>query len=293
MLSFRDKTISKKNISNTPVNIDNKHQEFIKKFNENKTRKIELNKELQQIHTKLKRLELIPNNHISDDQLDQKFELKERITEIDHEITSMNTIEDPNLYYLNTGHILFQYYNMCNESVSNTNIEKNQIIPDNDPLSKPILNFFKKSDVNKTKHINDNTEILSPMPVIQKPKKTLTKSEMMDKYMNYVDTRFISDKNKEEDIEICRKCNAQKYFVNAEGLILCQKCGAQEYVLIDCDKPSYKEPPKEIAYFAYKRINHFKNWSGTVGVYCLMVWTIFKTWETIIHLNMPVLEWMP
>ena len=28
--------------------------------------------------------------------------------------------------------------------------------------------------------------------------------------------------------------------------------------LIDNDKPSYKEPPKEISFYAYKRINHFK-----------------------------------
>ena len=287
MLSFRDKTVSKKNISNAHVNIDNKHQEFIKKCNDNKIRKIELNKEIQQINIKLKKLELIPNNHISDEQLEQKFELKERINQIEHTISSMNTIEDPNLYYLNTGHILFQYYNMCNESVSNLNIEKNQNISENDPLSKSILNFFKKNDTIKQDTVNPNivSQNIEILPT-QKSKKILTKSEMMDKYMNYVDTRFISDKNKEEDIEICRKCNAQKYFINAEGLIVCQKCGAQEYVLIDCDKPSYKEPPKEIAYFAYKRINHFKNWSGTVGVYCLMVWTIINAWKTIIHLFM-------
>ena len=30
--------------------------------------------------------------------------------------------------------------------------------------------------------------------------------------------------------------------------------------MIDSDKPSYKDPPKEISYFAYKRINHFNEW---------------------------------
>ena len=28
--------------------------------------------------------------------------------------------------------------------------------------------------------------------------------------------------------------------------------------LIENDKPSYKEPPKEVCFYAYKRINHFK-----------------------------------
>ena len=28
--------------------------------------------------------------------------------------------------------------------------------------------------------------------------------------------------------------------------------------MVDNDKPSYKEPPKEISFYAYKRINHFR-----------------------------------
>ena len=31
-------------------------------------------------------------------------------------------------------------------------------------------------------------------------------------------------------------------------------------ILIDSDKPSYKEPPKEVQYYSYKRINHFNEW---------------------------------
>ena len=39
--------------------------------------------------------------------------------------------------------------------------------------------------------------------------------------------------------------------------MVCQKCGEQENIIVDSDKPSYKDPPREISYFAYKRINHF------------------------------------
>jgi hypothetical protein len=272
MLLFKDKNNIKKNTINSHVNIDNKHQELIKKFNENKNRKLELQKEQQKIQNELKKIECIPNQNISDEQLNQKFDLKERLLEIEKEISNISTIEDPQLYYLNTGHILFQYYNMCNEPVLVQDIEKTPFIIDKSPLSKSILDFFKNDNDNQSN--KSNTTSSNQKLFNSKQRKVLTKTEMMDKYMNYVDTRYISDKNKEDDIEICRKCNAQKYFVNAEGVMICQKCGAQEYILIDCDKPSYKEPPKEIAYFAYKRINHFNIWSGTAGVYCLMVWTI-------------------
>ena len=42
--------------------------------------------------------------------------------------------------------------------------------------------------------------------------------------------------------------------------MICEKCGQVDYIVIDSDKPSYKDPPKEISYFAYKRINHFNEW---------------------------------
>ena len=29
-------------------------------------------------------------------------------------------------------------------------------------------------------------------------------------------------------------------------------------ILIEHEKPSYKEPPKEVCFYAYKRINHFR-----------------------------------
>ena len=32
-------------------------------------------------------------------------------------------------------------------------------------------------------------------------------------------------------------------------------CGNASFIIIDSERPSYKEPPSEISYFAYKRIN--------------------------------------
>ena len=42
-------------------------------------------------------------------------------------------------------------------------------------------------------------------------------------------------------------------------MLICHQCGETETVLLDSEKPSYKDPPREISYFAYKRINHFMN----------------------------------
>jgi hypothetical protein len=45
-----------------------------------------------------------------------------------------------------------------------------------------------------------------------------------------------------------------------EANLTCSKCGHQEFILVDSDKPSYKDPPREVCYYAYKKINHFNEW---------------------------------
>ena len=40
--------------------------------------------------------------------------------------------------------------------------------------------------------------------------------------------------------------------------MVCKTCSRQVKFLIEHEKPSYKEPPKEVCFYAYKRINHFR-----------------------------------
>ena len=60
--------------------------------------------------------------------------------------------------------------------------------------------------------------------------------------------------------EYCKTCHNHKIFIESESILLCNKCGVQEYVLMNQNKPSYKDPPREYTFFAYKRINHFNEW---------------------------------
>ncbi len=60
----------------------------------------------------------------------------------------------------------------------------------------------------------------------------------------------------------CRK--RERTVMLQDGYVFCNACFTVEYILVDHDKPSYKDPPKEIAYFAYKRINHFNEWLNQV-----------------------------
>jgi len=59
--------------------------------------------------------------------------------------------------------------------------------------------------------------------------------------------------------DICKRCNKGELIpVDNEGVVICNKCYVSLKYIVEHDKPSYKEPPKEVCFYAYKRINHFR-----------------------------------
>ena len=84
------------------------------------------------------------------------------------------------------------------------------------------------------------------------------KQQLYEKYMNLINENYINEdiENSEEELDICESCGDEMLLEQNTGTILCMNCGYQEQVLIDSDKPSYKDTPKEITSFCYKRINH-------------------------------------
>jgi hypothetical protein len=62
----------------------------------------------------------------------------------------------------------------------------------------------------------------------------------------------------EENFGSCPVCDTEMLF--NETFLDCKECGYREYILIDSEKPSYKDPPREMSYYAYKKINHLNEW---------------------------------
>jgi hypothetical protein len=90
----------------------------------------------------------------------------------------------------------------------------------------------------------------------------LTKEKILDLYLSRTNpdhVSMLSDPH-EDDGTYCLVCAGEKVQLTAEAITFCPQCGNVEHIMLDCEKPSYKDPPKEIAYFAYKRINHFREW---------------------------------
>lgn len=90
----------------------------------------------------------------------------------------------------------------------------------------------------------------------------LRRDKLLEDYLQKIDPQYARGSNELEADPYgeCPACEKEMIFSANEALFTCTDCGHQEFVLIDSDKPSYKDPPREVSYYAYKRINHFNEW---------------------------------
>ena len=231
-MSFKVKN-RKKVVTDTRTTIDAKHNTKVKYFKELKKSLPNKKKKLANLEKQYKNLTSKSLKEFSDEEFDVKNKLEDEIEELKDEISNIELGEEEKNYYTSTGSILFDYYDNTNQSKQKG--QKNEKI--NPKGSKTVMDWL-----NKNNQVNTNS-----------------KQEICDNYLSLTDPNFVKNiKNNVEDY--CLKCNVEKKTHLADGCMVCEKCGQVDYIVIDSDKPSYKDPPKEISYFAYKRINHFNEW---------------------------------
>lgn len=162
---------------------------------------------------------------------DEKLHLAETISKLQDENNYLD-------YYLNTSDILYKYYDM----VENGGVAENVAFVKVNENS--ILNWFSSSQ-----NATDDQEDVD--------KNVNNKAMLIDKYLQQTNKNYI---NPYIDVhETCSYCNSSDTItITAEGYIECNACHSIEHIIVDHEKPSYKDPPKEISYWAYKRINHFR-----------------------------------
>jgi hypothetical protein len=177
---------------------------------------------------------IIPNLKIKRKQLQKLLKNNKNINEI-NEIKDQLKLISENIrnykqeeknYYLNNNKYIFEYFE-----------NKKDISKDNNKTT--LLNsFFKIDEKSKNKKQDDNN---------------------IQKYLYNIDESLIDINKYIYDTDICKFCNKGEMIpLEQEGIMVCNFCSKQIPFLIENEKPSYKEPPKEACFYAYKRINHFR-----------------------------------
>ena len=149
--------------------------------------------------------------------------------------------------------------NIINIDTINANENNDSINNINDNNKKNISTGTKSQTVtNKSKLVNNFFKIKEDTDV-NLNNQTDNNNNIVLKYLSNVSDDFLDINNFVYQTDICQVCNKGELIpLEDEGILVCNLCSRTVQYLIENEKPSYKEPPKEVCFYAYKRINHFK-----------------------------------
>ena len=174
-------------------------------------------------------------------------------------------------YYENTGSILFNYYELIHqqETIPTTTMSsylltsqkvpvkgRKKMLPSN---QKNILDAFKMGQEKETclsieEHI--------PEPVV-KSDVVKDKMTLVNDYLLAIDPTHMKQLN-DSLANQCQRCQVSMNCLIQEGMMICPTCGYQEILLIEQNRPIYRQSNKEASHYTYKRINHFNEWISQI-----------------------------
>jgi hypothetical protein len=231
MPSFKPKANKKIKICKKYTSsLDGKHREFVNEFFKDEFDIIPKLKEERYSLNKQLELEY-------DLTIEQIMEIKDRIKEINENIKEIKFKK--NNYFLDNSKYIFEYFE--NKKNINNVEENNKIITSKNQL---LFNIFK------IKRDEDNDE---------KNNNEKKNNNLVQKYLTNIDESFLDINSFVRETDICQNCyKGEMIPLDDEGVLICNLCAVNVPYLIENEKPSYKEPPKEVCFYAYKKINHFK-----------------------------------
>jgi len=216
-----------------PNTIDEKHTEMLNLFHDIETVTIP---NLVAEKTRLKNQ--IPT--LKDHQIDEYMDIKDKIIAIQVQMRSLKSQKKQ--YLLENSKYIFDYFEQ-KKQISNTSNLTNQ--------NANVLNtFFKiKSSTQNPEAANPNSDKYS---------------QSKKAYRNYwrnVNNEITNIQDFVIKSDVCEICNKGELIPqDEEGILICNNQGCGKFItyIIDSSKPTNKEPPNEVSYTAYIRLNHFK-----------------------------------
>ena len=215
-----------KKTSNT---IDEKHTEMLNYFHEIETETLPLLlTKKQDLKTKLSILS-------QQKQIEEYMNTRDEIGALSKEIKSLKSQRKN--YLLDNSKYIFQYFEQKKDISNGTNPQVN------------ILNSFFK-----IKATNENSGDL-------KSEKYNQSKKLYQMYWKNVNQDILNIQDFVLQSSICEFCRLGEMIPqDEEGILICNnnKCGNFISYIVDNAKPNNKEPPNEVSYTAYIRLNHFK-----------------------------------
>jgi len=220
---------SKKLVPKTTNTIDEKHTEMLQSFHEIETTTIP-----NLIAEKERLKSLIPN--LKEHEIDAYMDIRDKVLAIQRQIKDLKS--QKKRYLLDNSKYIFDYFE-----------EKKKINTGDNNQNSMVLNSFFKIKAKTDDASDPNNDKYN---------------QAKRSYQNYwrnVNGDIINIQDFVVKSDICEACfQGEMIPQDEEGILICnnKNCGKFITYIIDSSKPTNKEPPNEVSYTAYIRLNHFK-----------------------------------
>ena len=234
----------------------------------NRIKDIELNKELNNYYLKVGALLHNYYENVENSKKNNESEIFENNLlnfEQDKLNDKQNNIKNNDIKY-DDDYDEDDYYDDDDDIDNDKNNNFNKLIKNNNSSiknTKSVLTFFNNRDKDNNEKIEKNIEnnyTSTKISDFVKEESKFKKKNFLEDYLQKIDENYVNKIKVDHKINICNLCNNEMTLYPSDGFQICSSCGNQEFILIESDKPSFKDPPLEVCYFSYKRINHFNEW---------------------------------
>jgi len=165
-------------------------------------------------------------------------------------------------YFLRVGDILFSYAD-ARERIAKGEQTKEPVRKTRVPMNS-VFTYFEKDTAVSTY----STVVTSTIRVCASDIVTdigFHRDKALEQYLTALNPENIQHESManatlEDRYGDCPLCETEMMFYQNEAILGCPNCGHQDFILVDSEKPSYKDPPREMAYCAYKKVNHLNEW---------------------------------
>lgn len=209
--------------------IDEKHTEMLNQFFESDTSVVpSLKEEYARLRRQLR--------HLPDNKIDLRLEIQDRMKAIKTEVQTLRRQKKD--YFLDNSKYIFRYFE-----------DKKKISSgDNNQNANAVNHFFR---------LQATTEEAAN---VQSGKYNLSRLHYQ-RYWKNVGSETLHMKEFMVSSDVCPVCRTGELIPQEdEGVLICNnvRCGNFLTHIVDNSKPSNKEPPNEVSYTAYVKLNHFK-----------------------------------
>ena len=267
--------------------VNGSHKKFIDKFKIQKKSLPEKKKKLDEMKRKMVKLMNKSSSKYTSSDIHKKSELKYSIKKLEEEVYNIENDVTELEYYSNTSNLLMDYYDIVEKyddkdevNIEETEMTETEIEP---VVIKKVDSFDKLNKLNKLQQKNSK-KLKKKKTIVRFSRKKKVKNgkdimlylnntknkieelddtdtdraTLLDDFLTITDGEYISSTfGKYNPIKMCLNCDVEKTLMQSEGFYVCRKCGSVENVIVESERPSYKDPIPEKSGYPYKRMNHF------------------------------------